>query len=261
MEKILTVDIGNTNIAIFLWEGDKATPLDSFATNKNYSLEELKKAFSSVLASFSGNNKTELITGSVISCVVPSISHVAKEALKAVTETTPVIVSCELDIGINFEQYDKKSLGSDRIADIVGAVKLFGTPVIVCDLGTCTTISAVDSENIFIGGMITPGIQTSLDTLHDRVPHLPTITAKETDNLIGLDTASSLLSGAIVGTAAMISEIADKIRTAPNMNNATLVLTGGNASFVLPWISEKGKTVYEPELIMKGLREIYTNFC
>ncbi|RKM58307.1 type III pantothenate kinase [Butyrivibrio sp. X503] len=261
MEKILTVDIGNTNIATCLWNGDKATMLKSFATDKNATSADLTEAFSSVLMSETGNKKTELITGSVISCVVPSIESAAKEALHTVTGCNPIIVNCNLDLEINLDIYDKKSLGADRIADIVGAAKLYNTPVIVCDLGTCTTISAVDSNKNLIGGMITLGIQSSLDALHERVPHLPLIQAKESDSLIGYDTPSSILTGAVVGTASMISETVNKLCESPDMSGATLVLTGGNAGFVLPWFKDRSKTVYEPDLIMKGLREIYTNFC
>ena len=260
MNKILTVDIGNTNIATTLWNGDTPTPLASFTTNQSATCNELKHSFESVLKS-ANINKTELITGSVVSCVVPGIVSAAKEALTLVIGTEPIVISSELNVGINFDSYDKKSLGADRIADIVGAVMLYKAPVIICDLGTCTTISAVDSEKKFIGGMICPGVQTSLDCLHSRVPHLPVIKAKETNLIIGNDTASSLLTGAVVGTAAMISEMASKLSGTKGMNNCTLILTGGNASFILPQINTKIKTVYEPDLIMKGLREIYTNFC
>ena len=261
MEKILTIDIGNTNIATCLWDGDKMNRLKSFQTDLNASFEALKDSFLSVLMSYEDNKKTELIAGSVISCVVPSIAETAKEALSSVTGHTPVMVSHELDLGINFDLYDKKSLGADRIVDVVGAVQLYKAPVIVCDLGTCTTISAVDSNKNFIGGLICPGVQTSLNALHSRVPHLPEITAAQTDTLIGQDTSSALLSGAVVGTASMLAEITDRLCKAPEMKGASLILTGGNAPFVFPWIGEKEKAYHEPDLIMKGLREIYTNFC
>ena len=249
MGNVLTVDIGNTNIAICLWNEAGETRLEKIPTRRDYSEGELKVAFLSALRSLN-NKKAEPVMGSVISCVVPAIADIAVKVLTSVTGRAPLVVNSDLPCGIDLDDYDKRSLG---------AVSIYGAPVIICDLGTCTTISVINSDKRLIGGMICPGVQMSLDALHERVPHLPQITASMTDSVIGSDTASSILTGAVVGCANMISETAAKVSQLPGMGNASLVLTGGSAPMVLPHIERDAH--YEPDLLMKGLFELYTNIC
>lgn len=260
MGNILTVDIGNTNIATCLWNETDKTRLENIPTNRDYSEGELRDAFLSVLRS-ANNQKAEPILGSVVSCVVPSIAKNAIKALSSITEQTPILLSSFMDFGINFDSYDTKSLGADRVADVAGAISVYGAPVIVCDLGSCTTITAVDMGKRLIGGTICPGVQMSLDTLNEKIPQLPKVTAATTDRLIGNDTASSLLSGAIVGCAGLIEKTVRKISKLPGMENATLVLTGGNAPYILPHLELDREIHYEPDLIMNGLFELYTKIC
>ena len=127
------------------------------------------------------------------------------EALCAVTENAPIKVSSSLKTGITFQGYDVDNLGMDRLVDLVAAKALVGAPVMVVDLGTCTTVSVLDQDCVFRGGMILPGIQVSLDAMNWRAAKLPALQASAPQQLIGQNTAQCMQSGAVIGAAAVIA--------------------------------------------------------
>lgn len=188
--------------------------------------------------------------------------------------------------GIDLSEYAEGAIGMDRIVDVSAAVALYGAPVMVCDLGTCTTITvAVKSSSNdklkengkIIGGMICAGIQLSLDAQAERASQLPELQAGEAISLLGKDTASNMMSGAVAGSGLMISELADRLMDgyhdfsmgkelcqscqasgpSEDMSELKVVITGGNARFVIPWIKCKANAYYEQNLLLRGLCEIY----
>ena len=188
-----------------------------------------------------------------------------------------------LHTGVDISDYAPGAIGTDRIVDLSAALAMYGAPVMVCDLGTCTTITVaggLDSEDMnsddgydksgkrymgkLIGGMICPGVQLSLDAEAQRASQLPQLTAGKVDSLLGKDTASNMMSGAVAATGLMLSELADRlkdgtytgmeIRTLPDLK---VVITGGLAQYVIPWIKCSAEVHYEQDLLLRGLYEIY----
>ena len=160
----------------------------------------------------------------------------------------------------------------DRVVDMAAALSMYGKQVVVCDLGTCTTIT-VASDKI-IGGMICPGIQLSLDAEASRASQLPQLSASEVRTLLGNDTASNMISGVVAGTGMMISELAKRLRmgamtldftedknVAKEMPDLKVVVTGGLGRLVLPWIKQglppEIEAYYDENLLIRGLKEIY----
>ena len=124
-------------------------------------------------------------------------------------------------------------MGKDRLADAIDAAAGYGVPVIVFDMGTATTVGIVDENHTFLGGMIIPGVKTSLSALSSRASQLPVINIEKPKNMIGRNTLECMQSGILYGTAAMIDGIIDRI-SAYLGKEFTIVATGGMAKNIAP---------------------------
>ncbi|MCR4904070.1 MAG: type III pantothenate kinase [Butyrivibrio sp.] len=281
MADIITIDIGNSNIVIGLWKDSSLCGPWRIATRRDYSSLDIKAAIENIFAKI----KLSQTTGAIISSVVPEITMAASEAIECFIHEKPLIMGPFLHTGIDISDYDGPKLGVDRIVDLTAARSLFipsdekekikgekarSIPVMVCDLGTCTTITVADAYGKVAGGMICAGVQLSLDAQAMRASQLPKLKAEKVYNLLGQDTASNMLSGAVAGCGIMITGIYEQLsgdhlkdrelfdespREVNNLSDIRLVITGGLGEIVMPWI--KAGAVYEPNLLLKGLREIY----
>ena len=141
-------------------------------------------------------------------------------------------------------------LGNDRLADAIGAALCHGAPAIVIDMGTATTVGVIDEHGCFIGGMIIPGVKTSLNALCKRASQLPAINIEKPHHLIGRNTLECMQSGIVYGTAAMIDGIIDRIK--PTLNGAVhIIATGGMAKQIIPYC--KNQITNDEYLQFKGL--------
>ncbi len=281
MAEIITIDIGNSNIVIGLWKDDSLCGPWRIATRREGGYSDIKAAFENIFK----NIKLSQTAGAIISSVVPEITMAVSEAIEQFIQEKPLIMGAFLHTGIDISDYDGPRLGVDRIVDLTAARALFkktdrkeiqndektgGHPVMVCDLGTCTTITVADANGKVVGGMICAGVQLSLDAQAMRASQLPKLEAGEVYDLLGQDTASNMLSGAVAGCGLMITGIYEQLskgamtvkelfeekpRKINNLSDIRLVITGGLGEIVMPWI--KAEAVYKPNLLLKGLREIY----
>lgn len=250
MSKVLLVDIGNSNIVIGVCDGQNITETYRIPTRRDYSKKELLQYLNETLSLSEGYD------GCILSSVVPEITDVMSNVLTDICNTAPIIAALSLNTGIDTSEYDTSCLGIDRIVDLIAASSIYGTPVMVCDLGTCTTISVLDSNKKLLGGIICAGIQLSLDAQAARASQLPQLTASANTNLLGKDTASNMLSGAVSATGIMISALADQISANYNLDDLKIVITGGLSPLVIPWINKP--VCYDPDLLMKGLYRLYS---
>ena len=140
-------------------------------------------------------------------------------------------------------------LGKDRLADAVGAVSCYGAPAIVIDFGTATTVGIINEDKTYLGGMIIPGVKTSLNALSQRASQLPSITIEKPRHFIGRNTLECMQSGILYGTAAMIDGLIDKLL--PNLKNAHLIATGGMAKTIVP--HSQHQITCDPYLLFKGI--------
>ncbi len=250
---ILAIDIGNTNIVIgVIDKNDKIIFTGRLATDKLKTSDEYALLFSGMLEIKNINIKD--IEGIVLSSVVPPLILTMKRAIKSLTGKTPLIVGPGLKTGLNIKIDNPAQLGCDLVADAVGAINKYPVPCMVLDMGTATTISVIDGEKNYLGGLIIPGVRISQDTLSSTTSQLPRISLEKPDNVIGKNTVDCMKSGAVYGTASMIDGLADRIEEELG-ESITIVATGGNSGSIVPVC--KRDITYDEGLLLEGLNIIY----
>lgn len=260
MGKIFAIDVGNSNVVAAVLENGSCFFTERFKTHDNWKENTVLDALRDILKRHA-MPETEL-EGAIISSVVPEMTPLLMQALRILTGRTPLIVNAAMKTDFKVRNYDMSCLGMDRVVDMTAAKAAYPAPLMVVDLGTCTTISVIDREGYFVGGMICAGIQLSLDAEAEHTAQLPALRADGVDTLIGTDTVSNMLSGEIIGTAAMIDGLADRIweeLSGPEARKLSIVLTGGLSNQVLPWL--RNDVHFEPALLLKGLELLYRRNC
>ena len=249
---ILAVDIGNTNIVLgciedrnILFEARMAT--DLIKTSDQY-CAELK----TMLSLF--EVELEKIEGSIVSSVVPPVLNSFRTAIRKLTGKTPLVVGPGIKTGLNIRMDQPSEVGSDLIVAAVAAIEQYGKPLLLVDMGTATTITAVDDKGSFIGGCICPGLKISMEALTGRTAQLPGISLDAPQRAIGRNTRDCMRSGIMLGSAAMLDGLIDRMEEELGMK-ATVVATGGIAKFVLPLC--RREMIYDGKLMLRGLDLLY----
>lgn len=249
---LLTIDIGNTNINLGIFDGDELTMSARLATERQKTADQFTVDFVNIFSVY--NIKATDIEGSVISSVVPEITVHIKNAVKRLTGKRVIVLSPGVKTGLNIMIDNPAQLGADLAAGAVGAVAGYPLPAFVVDLGTATKIFAVDENRSFRGCMIAPGVAISVKALTDTSSLLPAISLEPPKKACGTNTIESMQSGIVLGTAAMIDGLLD--RFAEELGEPkTIIATGGLSSFITPVC--KREMIYDGDLILKGLKAIY----
>ena len=183
---ILAIDMGNTNIVIGCVDDDKVIFEERLSTDLSKTELEYAISFKNVLEIY--NIKSEDIYGAIISSVVPQLVNVIKAAVEMVVDIEPLVVGPGVKTGLNILMDQPKQVGSDLIVDAVAATHDYGAPVIIVDIGTATTISAVDENGNYIGGAILPGAGVSMNSLSSRTAQLPRISFDAPKGPVGKNT-------------------------------------------------------------------------
>ena len=187
----------------------------------------------------------------VISSVVPEVNDDIAQAVVDLTGITPHFFSIADAEGIiTIDVESPSQLGKDRLADAIGAARCYGVPAIVIDFGTATTIGVIDENSVFKGGLIIPGVKTSLSALSTRASQLPSITIEKPAHFIGRNTLECMQSGILYGTAAMIDGLIDQLSTTLNAT-PKIIATGGMSKTIVPHC--KHQITIDPYLLFKGL--------
>lgn len=248
----ILIDIGNSTIvaAIADHEGTIAHTW-RFKTRKEETASYFRYELKQGLRKY-GVESTE-IEGVTISSVVPEVDDDVAQAITDLTGIVPHFFGIDDAQGkIVLDIESPSQLGKDRLADALGAVACYGAPAIVIDFGTATTFGIIDEHLSFMGGLIIPGVKTSLNALSQRASQLPTITLEKPKQLIGRNTLECMQSGVLNGTAAMIDGLLDQLL--PRLSGQVhLVATGGMAKDIVPLC--RHRIVYDRYLLLKGLFE------
>ena len=160
---IMAIDMGNTNIVIGCIDDDKIYFVERLSTDSSKTELEYAVGFKTVLELY--NIDVNQIEGAIISSVVPQLVNVVRRAVEKIVGCRPYVVGPGLKTGLNILMDNPRQVGSDLIVDAVAAMKEYGAPVIIIDVGTATTVSVVDRNRNYIGGMILPGVRVSVDSL------------------------------------------------------------------------------------------------
>jgi type III pantothenate kinase len=249
---ILCIDIGNTNLVMGGYEGERLCFQGRCGTDRRKTAEEYALLVQGILQLH--RVRVEDITGGILSSVVPPLRQVMQKAMELLTGKRFLLVSSGVKTGLNIHMDIPSQLGSDLVADAVGAAAKYPKPIVFFDMGTATTLSVIDRKGCYLGGMIMPGLRISVDALADNAAQLPTVTLAPPERVIGQNTVECMQSGAIYGHAAMLDGLIDRVE-AELGEPATAVATGGLAGVILPCC--KRHIHLDETLQLDGLRLIY----
>lgn len=249
---LLAIDMGNTNIVIGCIQGNKTLFVERLCTDLSKTELEYAICFKTVLELY--GIKGEEIDGGIISSVVPPLTNIIKEAVEKIIGKDIMVVGPGLKTGLNIQMDNPKTVGADLVVDAVAAISEYGAPLIIIDMGTATTVSVVDKDRNYIGGMIIPGIRVSMDSLVNRTSQLPRISFEAPAKIIGTNTIDCMKSGMIVGNAAMIDGIIDRMEEELGYKT-TVIATGGLAKTVVSIC--RHEIIQDDGLLLKGLNIIY----
>ena len=249
---ILAVDLGNSNIFIggmedqeILFEARLRT--DSTKTSDEYCID-LKM----VLEVYEANPAQ--IEGAIISSVVPQVLNSIKTAIKKLIRKEPLVVGPGLKTGLNIKIDNPAQTGADLVVGCVAALREHKPPMIVIDMGTATTMIALDETGAFIGGAIAPGVKISMDALTGRTALLPGLQLDQPKKAIGRNTIDCMRSGIMLGSACMLDGMVQRMEEELGAK-ATVVVTGGIARFITPMC--RTPMIYDKDLLLKGLATLY----
>lgn len=254
---LLTIDVGNTNTVLGLFEGEEVIEHWRINTDARRTADEIAVVFQGLISQSPLLADTD-VSGIAVCSTVPSVLHEMREMCRRYYGDVPaVIVEPGVKTGVPVRMDNPKEVGSDRIVNALAAIHLYGGPAIVVDFGTATTFDAVSAKNEYIGGAIAPGIEISIDALSARGAQLHKIELTRPRNVIGKNTVEALQSGIIHGFAGQVDGVVDRMseELTDDPDELTVVATGGLAPLVLD--ETRNIDVYEPWLTLVGLRLIY----
>lgn len=249
---LLTFDIGNTNITLggyiadrLEFEGRLST--DTSKTADQYAVDIIN------LVNLKGFKKED-ITDAVICSVVPSALTAVKRAMKFITGVEPTVLGPGTKTGLNIKIDNPAQLGADLVAGAIGSIGKYPTPTILIDLGTATTISVLNKNGDFIGCSIAAGVRSTLNALTSKTAQLPAISLEAPKSVIGKNTADSMKSGLVIGAAAMLDGMIDRIEDEIG-EKTTVVATGGRAEAVIE--NCRHEIILDNYLLLDGLIKFY----
>ena len=249
---ILTIDVGNTNVVLGCVEDGVVVSRSRLATNtsdlpNDYAMK-MRQSFA-----FDSIDYHEF-EGAILSSVVPQVNRAIRSAVRKLTGLEGIIVGAGIKTGVNVKIDDPGTLAGDLITGTVGALSMYKPPIIIVDMGTATTIVAVDKDGAYIGGAIVPGVNLSFEALSQGTSLLPNISIEAPRKCIATNTVDSMKSGAVFGTATMIDGMIDRMEEELGQS-ATVVATGGLSGGIIPYCKHEIK--HEPDLLLKGLAILY----
>lgn len=249
---VLTIDVGNTNIVVGVYDKDKLMFISRLASDQNRTADETAVLLNSVLSIHS--IKISYIDGAIISSVVPLITNPLAVSIKLLTGKMPLIVGPGMKTGINIAIDNPAQLGSDLLVDSVAASSLYPKPVIVADMGTATTMTVISENNSIIGGAILPGVKTSLNALTSNAAQLQQVSIEAPKKAIGTNTIDCMKSGVVLGNASMIDGMIDRFNRELG-KECFVVATGGLSEVISAHTTHK--IVHNPNLLLEGLYILY----
>ena len=249
---LLTIDIGNTNITLGLYQGETLGPRWRLATDHERMPDEYGLQILGLLEH--AGRKPVDVTGVCLASVVPPLTGRIITACQVYLHQDPLIVDAGVRTGVRVRYEDPRAVGADRIVDAAAVIKLYGVPACVVDFGTATTFDYVSKKGEYMGGCITPGIVISSDALFDKASKLPRVELKRAKTVIAKDTVSSMQAGIMFGYAGLVDGIVDRMK-AEIRSNPKVVATGGLAKIIAP--ETKSIDVVDEFLTLDGLRIIY----
>jgi type III pantothenate kinase len=249
---LLAVDIGNTNVTLGIFDGNKLRATYRLATHVSQMPDEYGVFILSLLQ-HSGIDTSDITEGA-ISCVVPPLMTIFHEMFQRYFNIAPLAVGPGVKTGIRIRFDNPRELGGDRISNTAGALSLYKAPIIVVALGTATVFDTISKDGEYLGGAVAPGIAIAAEALYTRTAALPRVELVRPKKAIGTNTVAAMQSGIIFGYAGLIDGVVARIQKELG-EKATVVATGGYASI----IAKEAKVINKvnPNLTLIGIKVIH----
>jgi type III pantothenate kinase len=249
---LLTIDIGNTNVTLGLYDGSKLGPRWRLATNYERMPDEYGLQFLGLL-NHAGCGPQDL-NGVCLASVVPPLTGKVAEACQVYMGQQPLVVDAGVKTGVRIRYEDPRAVGADRVADAAAVQHLYGGPACVVDFGTATTFNAISAEGDYLGGAIAPGLGIAAEALFQRAAKLPRVDIQRPPVVIGRNTMHSIQSGMLYGYVSLAEGMVRRFREelGPQMK---VIATGGFAELVAR--ETEAIQIIAPWLTLDGLRIIW----
>ncbi|MEA3349501.1 MAG: type III pantothenate kinase [Chloroflexota bacterium] len=244
---LLTIDIGNTNITLGLYEGAKLGPRWRISTVHERMPDEYGLQFIGLLDH--GCCSPQALTGICLASVVPPLTSKIAQACQEYLGLEPLIVDAGVKTGVRIRYETPRAVGADRIVDAAAVQHLYGGPACVVDFGTGTTFDAISKEGDYLGGAIAPGIGIAAEALFTRAAKLPRVDLTRPPSVIGRNTPHAMQSGLIFGyvglvegmVARFLAELGPKMKTIATGGLAEIIARETDAiDIIAPWLTLEG---------------------
>ncbi|MCL1940586.1 MAG: type III pantothenate kinase [Synergistaceae bacterium] len=253
---LLVLDVGNSTTVIGVYDMKEKKLLRSWRmTSLRQTSDEIGLLLSNLMKS--ADLSPADIKSAVMSSVVPALDNLIAEAIVNYFGVECMKVSVELDLGIEVKYSAPKEVGADRLVNAVAAVSKYGTgtPIIVIDYGTAITFDVISKDGAYLGGVIYPGLMTSIEALFGKTAKLPQVALEAPSAVIGQSTIEAIQSGVIYGNAGMTDRIVSMVKDELGAKECKVIATGGHAELM----SRHAKTIQQVDdhLTLDGLRIVY----
>ncbi len=252
---LLTIDIGNTQTVLGLFDRDHLDHTWRIATYDTRTADELAVLITSLLAQHDGGTD---VTGIALCSTVPVALHEMRlMCTRYYQDQTVVVVEPGVRTGVPILTDNPKEVGSDRIVNSLAAATIYGGPAIVVDFGTATTFDAVSGKGEYLGGAIAPGVEISVEALGARGAQLRKVELARPRSVIGRNTVEALQSGILFGFAGQVDGIARRMAAelSDDPSSVTVIATGGLA----PMVIDESDVIdeHDPWLTLRGLKLVF----
>lgn len=249
---LLAIDIGNTNIALGVFEGETLRATWNVATDIDKTADEYAVLLLNLLP-MEGLNLSDIDHVS-IACVVPPLLTIFEELSQRYFNISPLIVGPGVKTGVRICTDNPREVGADRVANAAAAHHLYSGPMILIDFGTATTLDVLSEEGDYLGGAIAPGILIAAEALFERASKLPRVELVPPEHAIGKNTVTTMQSGIIFGYVGLIESLVNRMNHELGQD-AYVVATGGLAAIIAR--QTKVVNTVNMHLTLIGLRLIH----
>ncbi len=252
---LLVCDVGNTETTIGVAQSGRIVAHWRVMTSATRTPHEFALVLRALLDLDEVSHAA--IDAAAIGSVVPAITAPLAEGIQLAFAVTPLVIDATSPLPITLDVEEPQTVGADRIINTLAASRIYATDCIVVDLGTATTYDCITRDGVFLGGVIAPGVLTSLETLTRRTSKLPATELRAPAHVLGRRTEECIRSGVVFGAVDAITGIVGRLRAEWPTGRVPMVIgTGGLAEMLQPYCP--ALAVVDPDLTLRGLAMAHT---